>query len=112
MKPEAQRIAIAEACGWKGPFVHYDSWSRVPVGLYADSPNFADQPVPDFLNDLNAMHEAELLLLPFESDAWQTYAGWLSHLTPLGGQDHATASERAMAFLKAIGKWVESDAHA
>lgn len=43
MTPEAQRIAIAEACGWQllGGMWHH------PIGGF----------IPDYLNDLNAMHE-------------------------------------------------------
>jgi hypothetical protein len=66
----------------------------------------------DYCNDLNAMHEAEkwmisnLRLLDF----WQ-FAEELKRIVPANlGDDsyiHATARQRAEAFLKAIGKWEE-----
>lgn len=112
MKPEAQRIAIAEACGWKftvtdeGGEIKYPNGFRVefcPVE-WAEKRFF--QVIPDYLNDLNAMHEAEEVL-----------TDRVGYLIELGGcvQDaavedwwlvaHATAAQRAEAFLKTIGKW-------
>ncbi len=63
-------------------------------------------PVPDFVNDLNAMHEAEKVLNEKQEDImnsilWDIMDGrkylW-----------HATASQRAEAFLRTIGKWKEA----
>ena len=72
MTPEQKRIAIAEACGWRGIseqfLVGYAPWRTEP---YADRVNacpIADldciplDPLPDYFNDLNAMHEAEKVL--------------------------------------------------
>ncbi len=54
MKPEAQRIAIAEACGWKRSV-----YGLYPPGLPAVANIAREFPVPNYLSDLNAMHEAE-----------------------------------------------------
>ena len=98
MKPEQQRIAIAEACGWLK--VHGHSVAGIP----------------DYLNDLNAMHDAEKVLFPVEvddlygSDLVKEYGDILQHLccgNP-GGIMRATASQRAEAFLRTIGKWEEA----
>jgi hypothetical protein len=91
MKPEAQRIAIAEACGWKwfqkGHPEHDVHWQS-PQGDYTNLPNY--------LNDLNAMHEAEETLNGQQSDAYfRRITSW------------ATATQRAEAFLRTIGKWQE-----
>jgi hypothetical protein len=74
--------------------------------------------LPDYLNDLNAMHEAEKVL----SDGQRmTYYGHLvsiarkslgidpceSHYQPKF-TTHATAAQRAEAFLCTVGRWVES----
>jgi hypothetical protein len=58
--------------------------------------------IPDYLNNLNAMHEAENVLT---ADQWYEY----DRLMPLRDPQkmHATAAQRAEAFLRAIGKWVE-----
>ena len=113
MSPEAQRIAIAEACGWrnqgrvKGVPALMHRWVRP-----GDSYVFA--PLPDYLNDLNAMHEAEkVLTLPQQGDYTRnlmalcgTKGVWHEgSTTTLNWFWHATAAQRAEAFLKTIGKW-------
>ena len=92
MSPRAQRIAIAEACGWKDEIVK------------------AFHGLPDYLNDLNAMHEAEELFYAKAdtlegAERMRGYSTWLCHLAkyPL----RATAAQRAEAFLRTIGKWEE-----
>jgi hypothetical protein len=91
MKPEEQRIAIAEACGWQG-------------GYYGSIPD------SDYLNDLNAMHEVEETLSEGQRLIHEHYladssikAGNFSHWPLI----HATAAQRAEAFLKTLGKWEE-----
>jgi hypothetical protein len=82
---------------------------------------------PDYLNDLNAMHEAEKVLLT--GDRWhdrlERYSSKLmavmedsdpvSHVRFMNNRVglryytlHATASERAEAFLRILGKWEET----
>ena len=107
MTPEAQRIAIAEACGWTNvaPRIVKNvkhQGDDITVGIWSD-----DGWIPDYLNDLNAMHEAEKVL---------TYAQggdmtlWIQRMTcaGYGPQLFATASQRAEAFLRTIGKWEEA----
>ena len=83
-------IAIAEACGWR-PDKRGLGWLS-PHGYYA--------PEPDYLTDLNAMHEAEMVLT---ADQWYKY----DSLMPLRDPQkiHATARQRAEAFLRTLGKW-------
>jgi len=89
--PEAQRIAIAEACGWKTGYRDPEAW----------------HPLPDYLNDLNAMHDAEQVL--FGRNDWSAckYDNYLDVATS-SWKWNATASQRAEAFLRTIGKWEES----
>lgn len=129
MKPEEQRIAIAEACGWtlhQRDGVEY-CWSEE---LNKNLPSNDDgmRKCPDYLNDLNAMHEAEKTLsheetyrygdalaavvrkpeieamkrIGMDEDDEFPFNGWgyfeVSHLT---------AAQRAEAFLRTIGKWKE-----
>lgn len=56
---------------------------------------WAEGNVPDYLVDLNAMHEAYCEILT-------------KRLGPYGAID-ATASQRAEAFLRTIGKWQDGD---
>ena len=69
-------------------------------------------PVSDYLNDLNAMHEAEMVLHG-QLNLWWNYMDALEKASvefdPLGrgSHIHATAAHRAEAFLRTIGKWEE-----
>lgn len=53
MTPEKQRIAIAEVCGWKWT---EDGWHDTVRKRAVKM--IAGHNLPDYLNDLNAMHEA------------------------------------------------------
>ena len=95
MKPEAQRIAIAEACGWKPNPFERDMRGQ----MFPQSP-------PDYPNDLNAMHEAEKAMSVNDRNRY---------IDTLGTTYHdswefctATAAQRAEAFLRTIGKWEAS----
>jgi hypothetical protein len=109
MSPEAQRIAIAEACGWTinpDPKDHSGFRYYAPKGTSRFLGRFA---LPYYLNDLNAMHEAEKIL---------THEQRIDHMEWLGmcsddygykawAYVHADAAQRAEAFLRTIGKWEE-----
>lgn len=99
MTNQELNIAIAEACGW----------TDIPIigGMYGQTP------IPDYCNDLNAMHEAEKTLtkdqqidfsvqlgrlvtthLPASRAAWMDYA-----------IAHATARQRAEALARTLNVW-------
>jgi hypothetical protein len=63
--------------------------------------------LPDYLNDLNAMHEAEKMLT--ESQSAQYERRLMGSRSFVGAAEfwiyHATAAQRAEAFLRTIGKW-------
>jgi hypothetical protein len=93
MTPEAQRIAIAEACGTM-------KWSyALPIKIIACT-------VPDYLNDLNAMHEAERTCIIGKEELEERY--WLALYdvckTTRWPFD-ATAAQRAEAFLRTLNLW-------
>lgn len=100
-------IAVAEACG----IVDVDQWGP----LYKTSSGWV-RDCPDYANDLNAMHEAENRLCKLEF-GWRTYADALEDVVGVNGSWaimdeadkrlvlHATARQRAEAFLRTIGKW-------
>ncbi len=139
MTPEAQRIAIAEVCGkdvlgWRFYWRKHESYE------WRESPTYCDKELaeeaaskeqrwgteigkieefkapamcPDYLNDLNAMHEAEKVLTSRQSAVFEIE---VLHLTT--GKEKfdydrgdliavitATAAQRAEAFLRTIGKW-------
>jgi hypothetical protein len=58
---------------------------------------------PDYVNSLDAMHEAEKIIK--NTDKWRRYKEELNCM-PID-TIHATARQRAEAFLKTIGKWEE-----
>lgn len=104
MSPEAQRLAIAKACG-KG-------WTLDPDGFWC---------LPDYTEDLNAMHEAENTLTPFQRrvhgkhllDTLNEIAvGYVSNydsqLQSLSRVASAKPAQRAEAFLRTLGLWKES----
>jgi hypothetical protein len=103
MTPKAQRIAIAEACGTM-------KWSYALAPSYALAfGRFVAASVPKYTEDLNAMHEAEKVLTEKGVNTWWTYVDLINrqNLTPFGQSTavHATAAQRAEAFLRTIEKW-------
>ena len=103
MSPEAQRIAIAEACGWTD--IKTGPYDGLPFGRRK---SHQLEVIPDYLNDLNAMHEAEKVLENLQEAAFRGWL-WLAHNQPEFRCRivHATAAQRAEAFLRTIGKWEE-----
>ena len=73
-----------------------------PIGCpWCSDPECTYNRGPDYCNDLNAMHEAEKVF-----DCPELYEGNL--IKVCGGVQymwHATARQRAEAFLRALGKW-------
>ena len=99
MSPEAQRIAIAESVGI---YLH--------DGDHAPSNYTFVTDLPDYLNDLNAMHEAEKTLSQKDKReyAYQLNGGYYtSGLDDTFDIVHATAAQRAEAYLRTICKWEE-----
>lgn len=106
---EQKRIKIAEACGWKWEARIKGAikvWNKPPLMV------FHDDELPDYLNDLNAMHEAESRLVD-----WVCYRMNLSQIVGIGYAPDldicddikafvsATAEQRAEAFGKTLGLW-------
>ena len=131
--PYEINLAIAEACGWKarhnshkcdGTTIfrcgtcglgHSNCYGggRGAVSFSCSVSPCCDEAVPpDYCGDLNAMHDAENWIIANKSSLWlfQDYAQNLrKNFQTLGldGYIHATARQRAEAFLRTIGKWKE-----
>jgi hypothetical protein len=111
VNPEQQRIAIAEACGW----TKISDWKAAGInGQHPTEP--WTEVIPDYLNDLNAMHEAETLVIYSNDKSPKKYtqqikaaickdAGVKKAQMDFDMCITATAAQRAEAFLKTIGKW-------
>lgn len=125
MNPKAQKIAIAEYLGWKlikidkasnGDDVYESFWWPPNVGEPDSAEVINDYGCispPKYLKDLNAIHEAEKTLTDAE---WYGYRDELRKvvLGPVGmvsdwakADLHATAAQKAEAFLKFKGLWKE-----
>ena len=100
MTDEQINIAIAEACGW--------------VVFATTGPT----DLPDYVNDLNAMHEAIAFLSPEEADWFAvelsaivvenpSKSWWDMNSNEVAHIANATARQLAEAFLRYIGKWEE-----
>lgn len=110
-----QRIAILEFCGWKrDPDFDFQT-SYETVEIWSNGSKLSRfENLPDYLNDLNAIHEAEKLIV---SDTEKCFAYQRALAKACGADEydfeksfiwHASAPERAEALLRTIGKWEES----
>lgn len=91
MTDEQINKAIAEACG----ICHV---AKV-VPMYKTAEGWVID-CPNFCSDLNAMHDAEKTL---DEEQWHDY---VEHVGGTWEQAmHATARQRAEAFLRTLGKW-------
>jgi hypothetical protein len=100
MTNEQINVAIAQACGWtilKKPL------SGFGFAAYAKEPNGDPSPgIPDYCDDLNAMHEAEDEL---SGNQYMVYALMLDAVEGSLFGIRATARQRAEAFLRTLEKW-------
>jgi hypothetical protein len=105
MNKEQQRIAIAEACGWKlvtdNP--EYEPYWEDPKGNMVAVNNGVHR-FPDYLNDLNAMHEA-IMSLTLEEQCNMTEILRKDVIKFTAPTITATAAQRAEAFLKTLNLW-------
>lgn len=121
MSDEEQRKEIAKQCGWTKIGWYEDNsgpgfWHGVPPTKLDANCQVVDQHsanLSDYLNDLNAMRGVEVELLN-DDNKWEGYQSALRSVTLRDGRECgdlcerlilATASQRAEAFLKALGKW-------
>lgn len=105
MTPEQKRIAIAEACGWKRKgkqkvwnIPHPGSGWEYVSGL------------PNYFNDLNAMNGAERWIIQRDILLWLKYSDELRRICDRAygfacSAYHATAAQRADAFLLTLNLW-------
>ena len=107
--------AIAAHCGWTG--IRQGNYGIVGVPPIGYDPRISLPPIPDYCNDLNAIHEAEQahwIRHHIDRDTYREHLSIIVH----GGSRHwyrdfaiinalmdATAHQRAEAFLKTVGKW-------
>lgn len=121
MKPEKQRIAIAEACGWKNVHCFNKHQEGGPASirdgdLVGDFKSLTRSHLPNYLSNLNAVHEAEKMLDDMTpilipgvaiSDPEEVYADHLMGIccNPF----RATAAQRCEALLKTLNLWEDEN---
>jgi len=111
MTEQEQRVAIAEACGWA--IAHNCKNVDQPEAINVYKPMIIGRSrvgqtialLPDYCNDLNAMHEAEKVLgeplcYDYVDRLPQHYEGRTNFALA-----HATAAQRSEAFLKTLNLW-------
>jgi len=95
---QEKRIKLAEADGWK---VHpKDRFIVIPP----NSPHSV-QPlstIPDYFNDLNAVHQLEKVLRPPKQETWCLWEGYCRRIED---DPHATAAQRAEAIGLTLKLW-------
>ena len=118
LTPEQQRIKVAELCGWRRcnttlpALWQYDRVvHQMDEGLWCTGYEngsgdwlMRDETIPDYLNDLNAMHEAGKMLKLGMRSLYDANLGLIAE------RDYCfiwetTAAQRAEAFLKTLGLW-------
>lgn len=121
MNQEKQRIAIAVACGYKivdSPKTAGFIWLQKPDGSPVRSVREESRDnlwpsalswnwIPDYLNSLDAMHEAEDSRAMFLK--YDKYRKTLQDVCESTFPICATAAQRAEAFLKTLGLWTEEE---
>lgn len=121
MSPSDQRIAIAKACGWAPDEDHRGikgQWDVVKWFALKPMPGgnawICDVRVPDYLTDLNAMHEAESIRDLGRDDHHEMelddicYRDWNAGKHWSDSSIYATAPQRAEAFLRTLDLWINS----
>jgi hypothetical protein len=114
MNKEQQRIKIAEAVGWTPTPTGW--WTMHPSGIpTGEYPAFTD--LPDYLNDLNAMHEAKQALWKMDWGYRYIFNDHLANIIKgrIVNRNEwdaetlldATAAQLAEAFLRTLNLWGE-----
>ena len=108
-------IAIAESLGWHSKsganggvkWVDKDGIGRNGGGLYGYGYNdeLKSSDLPNYNADLNAIHEAEALIIKLGHRAIRTYEDLLQK--QIANIVFATARQRSEAYLRTLGKWIE-----
>lgn len=122
MTPEQQQAAIAKACGWKGIspeyLTGYAPWRPTPYSerVMGDLESIPLDPLPDYLNDLNAMNDAEKVLTEDQYGVFRDNIAAMARIHGATGRwvadnrrilHSANAAQRAEAFLRTLNLWQE-----
>ena len=104
MTQEQKRIKLANYAGWHERPEPHGSHNATAWWHNQDRYPSYLMPVPDYFNDLNAVHELEKVLLGDDIETWLTYDKYLAE----GDTKftwHTTATQRAEALGKTLNLW-------
>lgn len=110
MTDEQINITIAEYCGWTyieeldNTYIDYSNSKRDKIWGGINPKTGDDDFIPDYCNDLNAMHEVELKCILIDNILTDIYSHNLYDASDLPSFS-STSRQRAEAFLKTIGEW-------
>lgn len=108
MTPEKQRATIAEACGWKcsTDVKEEDKIHAIMCWIAPKADPWQTCQLPDYLNSLDDMHKAEKeIIARNKMNGFNGYENTLCGIIDNGNCVHATASQKAEAFLKTLDLW-------
>ena len=116
IKQQGKIAKIAESCGWSDIKYHEDGCIRGLMGNHlAKDGVYSRDWIPDYFNDLNAMHEAEKFLSGDDLERYKSVElGYQIQKHHKSGDEyfgifHAPAYQRAEAFILALELWKESE---
>ena len=111
MTPEKQHIAIAQVFGW----TETEPWLNGERCFEREESTcgWKLSDIPNYLNDLNAMHEAEKVLtvgqrVTYASQLCLIWTGHTDRAVPIWFWIEVTARQRAEAFLRTLKLWEET----
>lgn len=130
MDKEQQRIAIAEACGWcfqgdidngewfpasSRNFTQEEKQAAILCWVRPGSDPWQTEELPDYLRDLNGMHEAKKALTKEQLHEFSEELGRVMDRSPRrfegmswsAHRETATASQHAEAFLRTLNLWTD-----
>jgi hypothetical protein len=121
MTQDEKRIKLAEAAGWKGivasHMIGYAPWRLMPYEKCVQKTPIDDlagiplDPLPDYFNDLNAVHELEKMLtdeqwLEYREELRTIVIGKIRLVSQWCKADlHTTAAQRCEALGQTLNLW-------
>lgn len=106
MRPDIQRLELARLEGY-APHPSEDyRWKYKGCSDW-----ISEDCLPDYLHDLNALHDLEMIMLPQAGGKTRFVEHLRKIIGPIDDQDffmiHSTSAQRAEAILRTFGKWKE-----